>query len=80
MDTLLAIASRRDERRTQTEPLAPELVLRLLERRGVLVHPGYFFDFPREAFLVVSLLPEPGASRAGVARVLEDITALGGVG
>ena len=26
---------------------------------GVLVHPGYFFDFEREAFLVVSLLPEP---------------------
>jgi len=24
----------------------------------VLVHPGYFFDFAREAFLVVSLLPE----------------------
>ena len=27
---------------------------------GVLVHPGYFFDFEREAFLVISLLPEPG--------------------
>ena len=25
--------------------------------RGVLAHPGYFFDFPRESFLVVSLLP-----------------------
>ena len=25
----------------------------------MLVHPGYFFDFEREAFLVVSLLPEP---------------------
>jgi aspartate/methionine/tyrosine aminotransferase len=35
------------------------IVLDLLERTGVLVHPGYFFDFEREAFLVVSLLPEP---------------------
>ena len=35
------------------------LVLELLERDHVLVHPGYFFDFPREAFLVVSLLPDP---------------------
>ena len=26
---------------------------------GVLVHPGYFFDFSREAFVVVSLLVEP---------------------
>jgi alanine-synthesizing transaminase len=34
-----------------------ELVLELLERDAVLVHPGYFFDFPREAFLVASLLP-----------------------
>jgi aspartate/methionine/tyrosine aminotransferase len=35
------------------------LVLDLLERDRVVVHPGYFFDFAHEAFLVVSLLPEP---------------------
>ena len=35
------------------------IVLDLLEQTGVLVHPGYFFDFEREAFLVVSLLPDP---------------------
>ena len=35
-------------------------MLDLLEQTGVLVHPGYFFDFEREAFLVISLLPEPG--------------------
>src|SRR5688572_8841486 len=35
------------------------IVLDLLEQTGVLVHPGYFFDFEREAFLVVSLLPQP---------------------
>jgi aspartate/methionine/tyrosine aminotransferase len=34
-------------------------VVELLEQAGVLVHPGYFYDFDREAFLVVSLLPEP---------------------
>lgn len=32
-------------------------VLGLLERHGVLVHPGFFFDFPTEAYLVLSLLP-----------------------
>ena len=37
-----------------------ELVLDLLDRTGVLVHPGYFFDFATEDFLVLSLLPEPG--------------------
>lgn len=35
------------------------LVLELLAAEHVLVHPGYFFDFPHEAFVVVSLLPEP---------------------
>ena len=45
----------------QVPALAPEdtIVVDLLEQTGVLVHPGYFFDFEREAFLVVSLLPEP---------------------
>jgi len=33
------------------------LVLELLQAERILVHPGYFFDFPREAYLVVSLLP-----------------------
>ena len=46
------------------------LVLGLLEEEGVLVHPGYFFDFPREAYLVVSLLPEQGDFETGLARVV----------
>lgn len=46
------------------------LVLDLLEQDLVLAHPGYFFDFPHEAFVVVSLLPQPGDFRAGVTRLL----------
>ena len=46
------------------------LVLEALEQDGVLVHPGYFFDFPHEAFVVVSLLTPPAAMRDGLARVL----------
>jgi aspartate/methionine/tyrosine aminotransferase len=34
-----------------------DLVVELLEQERVLVHPGYFFDFPHEAFIIVSLLP-----------------------
>ena len=34
-------------------------MLRLLREDGVLTHPGWFFDMPRDGFLVVSLLPEP---------------------
>jgi aspartate/methionine/tyrosine aminotransferase len=47
-----------------------ERVLALLERDDVLVHPGYFFDFPREAYLVLSLLPVPSELEQAVARLL----------
>jgi DNA-binding transcriptional MocR family regulator len=44
------------------------LVLRLLDA-GVLIHPGFFFDFARESFLVVSLLAPEAAFDDGMARV-----------
>jgi alanine-synthesizing transaminase len=47
-----------------------DLVLRLLTTDGVLAHPGYFFDFPRESFLVVSLLPPEPIFASGIARIL----------
>jgi hypothetical protein len=50
-----------------------EIVLRLLADHDVLAHPGYFFDFPREAYLVLSLLPEPAVFEEGVARILDAI-------
>ena len=53
------------------------LVLDLLEQDGVLVHPGYFFDFPHEAFVVVSLLPDPESFREGAARLFERASAGG---
>ncbi len=46
-----------------------ELVLRLLADHDLLVHPGYFYDFPREGFLVLSLLARPNLFAAGVARL-----------
>ena len=50
-----------------------EITLDLLDRDGVVVYPGFFFDFAREAFLVVSLLPEPALFHEGVRRVLERV-------
>jgi aspartate/methionine/tyrosine aminotransferase len=52
-----------------------DFVLDLLERRGIVVHPGFFFDFPREAFVVVSLLPEPRTFASGVRGLLEHADA-----
>jgi alanine-synthesizing transaminase len=46
-----------------------DLVLSLLTDDSVLVHPGYFFDFPSESFLVVSLLPREFVFADAVDRV-----------
>ncbi len=46
------------------------LVMRLLTDAHVVVHPGYFFDVPRGAHLVVSLLPEPRVFVDGVRRMM----------
>jgi alanine-synthesizing transaminase len=47
-----------------------DLILQLLSADDVLTHPGYFYDFPRESFLVVSLLPDPATLAEGMRRVL----------
>jgi len=47
-----------------------ELVLDLLVSDGVLAHPGYFFDFPRESYLVVSLIVPDAEFSEGVERLL----------
>jgi aspartate/methionine/tyrosine aminotransferase len=57
---------------TRTEE---SLVLALLHEHDVLAHPGYFFDFPHEAFLVVSLLPDPGVFDEAAGRILAAATA-----
>jgi hypothetical protein len=49
-----------------------DLVVSLVDR-GVVVHPGYFFDFPRESYLVVSLLLPEREFGDGVAAVLRHI-------
>jgi alanine-synthesizing transaminase len=53
-------------------PGEEERVLRLLERHGLRVHPGFFFDFPAEDFLVVSLLGPEDEFARGVAILAAD--------
>jgi aspartate/methionine/tyrosine aminotransferase len=52
--------------RTRSEE---QWALDLLTQEGVLVQPGYFYDFESEAFLVVSLLTTPESFREGIARL-----------
>ena len=49
------------------------LALRLIERHGVVVHPGYFFDFETEGHVVVSLLTPPDVFENGVGRLLAAV-------
>lgn len=46
----------------------------LVHDEGVLVQPGWFYDFEREGVLVLSLLPEPGTFTAAMTAVLARIT------
>ena len=47
--------------------------LSLLEQDGVYVHPGHFFDFESEAYLVVSLLTPEAVFREGIARLVARV-------
>ncbi len=47
----------------------------LVEEDGVIVHPGYFFDFDRDGFLVLSLLPPIATFREAVDRLTRRLTA-----
>jgi alanine-synthesizing transaminase len=55
------------------------LVIELLTHDHVLVHPGFFFDFEREAYLVVSLLTEPERFNHGIRQVLARASRPGSV-
>jgi alanine-synthesizing transaminase len=51
--------------------------LDLLEQAHLLVQPGFFYDFESEAFLVLSLLPEPAVFRDGLGRMTRFLTNAG---
>jgi hypothetical protein len=46
-----------------------EWVKQLLEEENVLLQPGFFFDFPGEAYAVASLIAEPLVFDEGIERL-----------
>lgn len=58
--------------RTPSLETGEALAIRLIERRGVAVHPGSFFGFAEPNRVVVSLLTEPGLFAEGIAGVIEE--------
>jgi aspartate/methionine/tyrosine aminotransferase len=49
-----------------------ELAISVLEKHGVLVHPGHFYDFAQDGFLVLSLITREWEFAEGVKRVLSS--------
>ncbi|MGB8062636.1 MAG: pyridoxal phosphate-dependent aminotransferase [Candidatus Sulfotelmatobacter sp.] len=48
-----------------------ELAIALVREHAVLVHPGHFYDFPSDGYLVLSLITPEAEFREGIAKVLE---------
>ena len=46
----------------------------LLTRHHVFVHPGHFYDFETDGFLVLSLLPPPDKFREGIQKLLAEVS------
>jgi aspartate/methionine/tyrosine aminotransferase len=50
-----------------------DLAIDLLRKVSVLVHPGHFYDFPSDGYLITSLIAPPKDFREGIERVLERL-------
>jgi len=50
-----------------------ELAIELVREKSVLVHPGHFYDFPSDGYLVLSLITAETEFKEGIARVLENV-------
>jgi alanine-synthesizing transaminase len=52
-----------------------DLAIELVREKSVLVHPGHFYDFPSDGYLVVSLIGPEDECRQGLAKVIEEFNA-----
>ncbi len=50
-----------------------ELAIELVREKSVMVHPGHFYDFPGDGYLVLSLITDEQEFRDGISRVLEKL-------
>ena len=48
-----------------------DFAIELLQRSGVLIHPGHFYDFPADGYLVLSLIAAEEDFRSGVSALLQ---------
>jgi aspartate/methionine/tyrosine aminotransferase len=51
-----------------------ELAIELVREQSVLVHPGHFYDFPSDGYLVLSLITPRGEFAEGIGEVLKKLS------
>jgi alanine-synthesizing transaminase len=51
-----------------------ELAIELVREQSVLVHPGHFYDFPSDGYLVLSLITPRGEFAQGIGAVLKKLS------
>jgi aspartate/methionine/tyrosine aminotransferase len=49
-----------------------DLAIQLLREHLVLVHPGHFYDFPNDGYLILSLITPEAAFREGISQALQS--------
>jgi aspartate/methionine/tyrosine aminotransferase len=59
--------------KTRLEVSEEEWALELLREAHVFVHPGFFFDFDEEGYVVVSLLTQEDVFREGLRRLVDFV-------
>jgi alanine-synthesizing transaminase len=52
-----------------------DLAIDLLHKASILVHPGHFYDFPRDGYLILSLITHPDQFHEGIDRLLKLLAA-----
>ena len=50
-----------------------KLVCQLLHEDDVFIHPGYFYDFTTNDYIIISLLPEQGLFQTGINRIYKRL-------
>ncbi len=50
-----------------------DLAIELVREKSVLVHPGHFYDFPRDGYLVLSLITPDNDFGEGISAVLDNL-------
>jgi len=53
-----------------------DLVIDLLQKQNVVVHPGHFYDFPKDGYLVLSLITPTEIFHEGISRLVKFLHAI----